>query len=330
MQDAASVPAAPREPRCRSMLCPPIWSRLCSCCHLGNRRKTPNGAGNFSRTSLPGSSNQKTICTAGRSNITLSENYRYPLAVHSTLNVRLRNRWPHFKALIKPSNFTSGGSWIAPDHWCERDKIGLSKSVKSAQLRDLFGKFQSDKILVHDYDLVYGYLADHVPRGALLEFGIAASRTHDDSPISADETVGASLHAWRSTNWFTHIFGIDFDERFVFQDEGITTFQADQYDTKRLDQVAQILGSNCPEGLSLIIDDAAHTGTAIINSFIRFFPLLTDTGFYVIEDLDKKTLTEVLPTVLTAHDIGDFALWTNLTVSRSNQLLVLQRRTDVP
>ena len=57
--------------------------------------------------------------------------------------------------------------------------------------------------------------------------------------------------------------------------------RADQRDAKRLREICQ---RHAPDGLDLVIDDAAHIGSWSQSSYRALMPLLRPGGFYIVED----------------------------------------------
>lgn len=110
---------------------------------------------------------------------------------------------------------------------------------------------------------------------------------------------GGSLDMWRG--YFgsdATIFGIDRAERSRAFD-GISGHVriGDQSDGTFLSQVVQDMG-----GIDLVIDDGSHIVTDIEVSFRTLFPLLSDGGLYVVEDLHAS----LWPEYQTGNDGRDF------------------------
>lgn len=108
-----------------------------------------------------------------------------------------------------------------------------------------------------------------------------------DKPISLLEIGiqnGGSLEIW--AEYFQsarRLVGCDIDEKcgeLVYDDERIHVIVGDANSLKTYEHVKEISRS-----FDIIIDDGSHRSSDIINSFIRYFPLLKDGGIYVVEDL---------------------------------------------
>ena len=114
---------------------------------------------------------------------------------------------------------------------------------------------------------------------------------------------GGSLELWRK--YFgpkATIFGIDIDPACASKvDKPNQVRIGSQDDPDFLRSVVEEMG-----GIDLVLDDGSHKGHHIITSFRALFPLLSDGGLYVIEDM---------------HD--DYTEWPG---TRTNQSLGLIKR----
>lgn len=75
------------------------------------------------------------------------------------------------------------------------------------------------------------------------------------------------------------IAGIDINPESRFQEDQIITFTGDQTDTKFLDFVVSEIGT--PD---IIIDDGSHVQSHVLKTFNHLFPLLSESGVYIVED----------------------------------------------
>jgi cephalosporin hydroxylase len=93
---------------------------------------------------------------------------------------------------------------------------------------------------------------------------------------------GGSLELWRKyLGPQATIYGIDIDPRCAsFADEPNRVRIGSQDDPDFLRTVVEEMG-----GVDLVLDDGSHKGSHIIASFRALFPLLSDGGLYVIEDM---------------------------------------------
>lgn len=122
----------------------------------------------------------------------------------------------------------------------------------------------------------------------VLEIGICGYR---DIP---NNVVGASLFVWRDFFPNAEIYGIDYDNRFIFNDQArIHTALADAYDAKQLNDAFARWHVHS-RFFDFIVDDAVHEPIHQVNLFNDLVPLLADDGLYAIED--------VCPYKLPGHD----------------------------
>lgn len=145
-------------------------------------------------------------------------------------------------------------------------------------LGELFVKYGTDKG-IWGYTPHYERLMEsrRLEVKRVLEVGICGFR---DIP---NNVVGASLFAWRDYFPNAHIYGIDYDNRFVFNDqERITTYQADAYDPQQLRAAMEFFGN---EPFDMIVDDAVHDPLPQIQLMNMLAPYLREGGYYFMEDV---------------------------------------------
>ena len=95
---------------------------------------------------------------------------------------------------------------------------------------------------------------------------------------------GGSLEIWASMLPNAKVIvGADINKdckKLEFQDKRISVVVGDAT-TKSISKKVQSLSST----YDLIVDDGSHDSRDIINAFIRYFPMLTPGGTYIVEDL---------------------------------------------
>lgn len=95
---------------------------------------------------------------------------------------------------------------------------------------------------------------------------------------------GGSLEIW--SKYFRNaknIVGVDINNKcadLIYSDPRISLFIGDANSDYCYQQIAQASSS-----FNIIIDDGSHTSEDIIKSFLKYFPLLSSDGIYVVEDL---------------------------------------------
>lgn len=129
-------------------------------------------------------------------------------------------------------------------------------------------KYGIDKSSVcHDYMSVYeDLLAPFDAVEKFLEIGVFR---------------GKSLRMWKEVFPNARIYGIDNNPKYLFEEERITCFLADQSRKDDLIKVASRIGGN----IDRIIDDGSHHVEDQILSARTLVPFLSEDGLYVIEDV---------------------------------------------
>jgi hypothetical protein len=106
----------------------------------------------------------------------------------------------------------------------------------------------------------------------LLEIGVGG---YDDP-----QTGGSSLRMWRDYFPRAHIFGVDIHDKSAHEGDRIRIFRGSQDDPGFLRSVVDEMGR-----LDLVIDDGSHISSHVIRSFEILFPLLSNGGLYIVEDV---------------------------------------------
>lgn len=143
-------------------------------------------------------------------------------------------------------------------------------------LETLFTKYGTDKGIwgyTPFYEELMGPRRLQVKK--VLEIGICG---HRDIP---NNVVGASLFCWKDYFPNAHIYGVDYDSRFVFNDQHrITTAQADAYNKEAMETVMANFGGD----FDMIVDDAVHDPGPQAQLFNFLLPHLKPDGLYFMED----------------------------------------------
>ena len=140
---------------------------------------------------------------------------------------------------------------------------------------------------------------------------------------------GGGHRAWSELFPESNVWGFDIDPTTVFSEGKITTFSGDQLSE---DSLSRVVGS-LPKSLDLIIDDGWHQPEAALKSMKFLLPLLSEGGYYVVEDIDWRKYRKVWLKVQRALSATFFTslipLRTNASeraVGGSYALFVLRRR----
>jgi hypothetical protein len=164
----------------------------------------------------------------------------------------------------------------------------------------LFEKYGADKCpsIRHSYSPIYHQLLCGYQNLSLniLEIGIGNAALM--KPIVGDAYVlGASLKAWRDYFFNSQIYGIDIEGSSLFVEERIKTYLVNQVSQKEIDDFIAtiILETNNPLfKFNIIIDDGSHVISDMACSLKFFYNYLDHQGLYIIEDINKYYLDELL------------------------------------
>lgn len=144
-------------------------------------------------------------------------------------------------------------------------------SNSSKTFRDVFNKEGTDKAHRHGYEHVYSKLFYNksIVRN-ILEIGIA---------------YGSSNRSWKILYPNAKIFGIDNVEEFLINDDRSFSMFADQ---NNMDTFTEFRKNTEDISYDLIIDDASHIFELTYQTFIKTLPWMSDSGWYIIEDILKE------------------------------------------
>ncbi len=140
-------------------------------------------------------------------------------------------------------------------------------------LTEIAQRTGTDKWGVHRYTPHYERHLAHLRDEAfvLLEIGVGG--------YARAEQGGGSLRMWRRYFQRAQIVGLDLEDKSFLDRPRLTTVQGDQADAALLESIVERFGAPL-----VVIDDGSHRPQDIVTSFEVLFPLLTNGGFYVIED----------------------------------------------
>jgi len=171
-------------------------------------------------------------------------------------------------------------------------------------LKDTFDYYQSDKASNHNYHLFYAkILNDREKIKNIFEVGLGSNDPKIPSNMGPKANPGASLRAFKDFLPNAKIFGADIDEKILFNEDRIQTYQVDQ--TKF--ETFQNLIPDLPRNFDLIIDDGLHSPDANINTLRFGLQIVKIGGWIVIEDIGDAALSiwqviaNLLPDNFEAH-----------------------------
>lgn len=144
--------------------------------------------------------------------------------------------------------------------------------------------FESHKFHQLGYQYVYGSLlrAFENKPVRLLEVGIGTTDSRIPSSMSGSYVPGTSLRAWKHYFGSAEIHGADIDRSLCVDTEGYAGHWVDQRSKESLARLSKDLG---PAPFDLIIDDGLHTPEANAKTMAALLPLLSQDGFYIVEDI---------------------------------------------
>ena len=163
----------------------------------------------------------------------------------------------------------------------------------------LFEKFGSDKETRHNYSQVYSKLLKNKTDPHILEIGLGSLNDY----AYAGLPPGGSIKAWREGLPKALIIGADIDPESILAiaEPG---FIVDQTSSDSLAGFVTNIGQFAP--FDLIVDDGFHDPHANLRTLLSVFPLLSQDGSYVIEDVHESLID--LWVVMARSIDADFAI----------------------
>jgi len=163
-------------------------------------------------------------------------------------------------------------------------------------LNELSIKYHLDKNIhsgCHNYIPGYTQLFEKRKNDikSMLEIGIGSIENGQmGGVIQHGYKTGNSLKCWSEYFPNAIIYGMDIYNHAELNTDRIITFQADQNKYSDLDNVIK----NIPVDLDIIIDDGSHCGEHQVFSFMYLNKCLSETGMYVIEDIQPQHINQFL------------------------------------
>ena len=168
--------------------------------------------------------------------------------------------------------------------------VNSSSNSKLTNLMNLYGSDKGGKNNHHNYSDFYSELFFNKRKDVknFLEIGLGTNNTNMPSNMGENGVPLASLKAWRDFFENANIYGADIDRDILKNEERIKTFYVDQTDPEKIKTMFKNIGV---EKFDIILEDGLHEYNANICFFENSIEYLSDTGFYIIEDVyfkDKK------------------------------------------
>jgi len=162
-------------------------------------------------------------------------------------------------------------------------KQSRAASSKHSDLDGKFSKYGSDKETRHSYAATYAEILAGIENPHILEIGLGSLNGFPYGGLAP----GGSIKAWRDAYPTAVIVGADIDEEAVnsISEIGVVV---DQTSDESLNIFVSKIGAYSP--FDLIVDDGFHDPHANLRTLMKVFPLLSDTGSYVIEDVHNSMI----------------------------------------
>jgi len=179
-----------------------------------------------------------------------------------------------------------------------RKKIDLDlKKIDLISLNELFNHFNTDKgsAVVNPYSknnvntdlLGHGY-------AEFYEFHFNHFKNKEIKLLEIGTWNGASVASFYYYFNKAIIFCLDRNYKFKFKSNRINFFYCDTRNSDDIKKFDNLLISKKSEVLDIIIDDASHIYSDILNNFKNFFKKVKSGGFYVIEDFNHYKYYPIL------------------------------------
>jgi hypothetical protein len=124
---------------------------------------------------------------------------------------------------------------------------------------------------------------------------------------------GGSVRMWQDYFPNATIYGIDYQDKFLIQQDRIKTYCIDQNDEDALNDLC----TKNNLSFDIIIDDGSHDIFDQQKTFAFMFPKLNRSGFYVIEDL--HTSCNTYSEFLDKHGVDENFKYTPLNILKTYQ-----------
>ena len=181
-----------------------------------------------------------------------------------------------------------------------KKKIDLDlKKLDFVSLNELFNYFQTDKgsAVNNPYskniDNLHTNLIGH-GYAKFYEFHFNYFKNKQIKLLEIGTWKGASVASFYYYFNKAIIFCLDRNYKFKFKSNRINFFYCDTRNSDDIKKFDNLLISKKSEVLDIIIDDASHIYSDILNNFKNFFKKVKSGGFYVIEDFNHYKYYPIL------------------------------------
>lgn len=179
----------------------------------------------------------------------------------------------------------------------------------------------------HAYADFYATLFEHCRDSVrkVFECGLGTNDPTIPSNMGVTGRPGASLRAWRDYFPNAVIYGADIDERTLFTEDRISTFQLDQTCPK---SIAKLWQNPDLSGFDLLLDDGLHTFEAGVTLFENSYSQVRPGGLYIIEDVTLQSLEKFVGYFSTRPYAVSYITFLSSADPTCTSSLVVIRRPD--
>jgi len=165
--------------------------------------------------------------------------------------------------------------------------VNSSINSKLTELMNFYGSDKGNKNNHHNYSNYYSEIFFNKRKEVrnFLEIGLGTNNEKMASNMGKDGVPLASLKAWRDYFENANIYGADIDKEILKNENRIKTFYVDQTNPETIKLMYENIGV---DKFDIILEDGLHEYNANICFFENSIEFLSDTGFYIIEDVYFK------------------------------------------
>lgn len=206
---------------------------------------------------------------------------------------------------------------------------GTTQNYESVeQLERSMKLFGCNKGTAHNYTKVYGLIFEQVVDEVqgFFEIGVGSNFQDGQSRMHEEYTPGASLRAWKHFFSSAHIAGADIDPRVLFRESRIDTYYLDSLNPRTTFETAISVGQTL-SAVDVILDDGLHTWASNLSLLLTLFPVLSNHGLYIIEDMSEESYIKLLG-IIGELNLGAWVVGIELEheFKSDNRLIVLQKQ----
>lgn len=156
-------------------------------------------------------------------------------------------------------------------------------------LLTLFERYHIDKMNPNGYHHLYLKLLEPIKDKVtnVLEVGLGTTDptlvSNMSFAVKTGYQTGNSLRVWKEFFPNASVYGVDVDEKAIFQEDRITTFACDSMNVSKMQSILDLLDKK----FDLIIDDGLHTLEGNLGTLESTLPYLAEDGIYIMEDINQ-------------------------------------------